>query len=151
MEEASSIEDDLNTSTPAENPIRGPICLRHLYKMSWSLYKKLIAYLLYHRISSFLNNKNMKPVDKLFENIDNTILGCKIDILVFSPRCYEFYFCLHELALTWDSKKNVIPDVKPSNHRGSDSRICLQSETKMLGYSLEEAKNTLGLAFDTTK
>ncbi|KAJ9563259.1 hypothetical protein OSB04_008419 [Centaurea solstitialis] len=121
--------------------------------------KRSIASLLYHqlvfsRIPSFLDNKNMKPGDKLFEHIDNAILGCKIGVAVFSPRYCESYFCLHELALMMETGKKVIPifcDVKPSQLRVSDNRLCSQSEAKRFGYALEEAKNTVGLAFDTTK
>ncbi|KAJ9562830.1 hypothetical protein OSB04_007990 [Centaurea solstitialis] len=98
--------------------------------------KRSIASLLYHQlvflgIPSFLGNKNMKPGDKLFEHIDNAILGCKIGVAVFSPRYRESYFCLHELALMMETRK--------------------KSETKRFGYALEEAKNTVGLTFDTSK
>ncbi|KAL7592011.1 TIR-only protein [Lactuca sativa] len=121
--------------------------------------KRSIASLLYHqlllsRIPSFLDNKNMKPGDKLFENIDSAILGCKIGVAVFSPRYCQSYFCLHELALMMESGKKVIPifcDVKPSELRVSDNKICSGSEIKRFGYAIEEAKNTVGLAFNTTK
>ncbi|KAJ9562826.1 hypothetical protein OSB04_007986 [Centaurea solstitialis] len=111
--------------------------------------KRSIASLLYHQlvflgIPSFLGNKNMKPGDKLFEHIDNAILGCKIGVAVFSPRYCESYFCLHELALMMETRKKVIPifcDVKPSQLRVSDNKLCSQSETKRFGYALEEAKN----------
>lgn len=83
--------------------------------------KRSIASLLYHnlmmsRIPSFLDDKNMKPGDKLFEHIDNAIMGCKIGVAVFSPRYCQSYFCLHELALMMELGKKVIPifcDVKP--------------------------------------
>ncbi|CAI9295130.1 unnamed protein product [Lactuca saligna] len=121
--------------------------------------KRSIASLLYHqlllsRIPSFLDNKNMKPGDKLFENIDSAILGCKIGVAVFSPRYCQSYFCLHELALMMESGKKVIPifcDVKPSELRVSDNKMCSGSEIKRFGYAIEEAKNTVGLAFNTTK
>nr|GEU95198.1 TMV resistance protein N-like [Tanacetum cinerariifolium] len=93
----------------------------------------------------------MKPGDKLFEHIDNAIMG---GVAVFSLRYCQSYFCLHELALTMESGKKVIPifcDVKPSELRVLDNKICTPSEIKRFGYAIEEAKNTMGLAFDTTK
>ncbi|KAM0063333.1 putative TIR domain-containing protein [Helianthus debilis subsp. tardiflorus] len=121
--------------------------------------KRSIASLLYNqlllsRIPSFLDNKNMKPGDKLFEHIDKAILGCKIGVAVFSPRYCESYFCLHELALMMESRKKVIPifcDVKPSQLRVTDHKLCSPSEIKRFNYAIEEAKNTVGLAFDTSK
>nr|XP_043618712.1 TIR-only protein-like [Erigeron canadensis] len=106
------------------------------------------------RIPSFLDNKNMKPGDKLFDHIDNAIMGCKIGVAVFSPRYCESYFCLHELALMIESGKKVIPifcDVKPSQLKVSDNKICTASEAKRFRYAIEEAKNTVGLAFDSSK
>ncbi|KAI3753777.1 hypothetical protein L2E82_25839 [Cichorium intybus] len=121
--------------------------------------KKSIASLLYYqlvssRIPSFLDNKNMKPGDKLFPHIDSAILGCKIGVAVFSPRYCQSYFCLHELALMMETGKKVIPifcDVKPSELRVSDNKICSHSEIKRFSYAIEEAKDTVGLAFNTTK
>ncbi|GKC09115.1 TIR domain-containing protein-like protein [Tanacetum coccineum] len=121
--------------------------------------KRSIASLLYHnlmmsRIPSFLDNKNMKPGDKLFEHIDNAIIGCKIGVAVFSPRYCQSYFCLHELALMMESGKKVIPifcDVKPSELRVLNNKICSPSEIKRFSNAIEEAMNTVGLAFDTTK
>lgn len=121
--------------------------------------KRSIASLLYHqlllsRIPSFLDNKNMKPGDKLFENIDNAIMGCKIGVAVFSPRYCDSYFCLHELALMMESRKKVIPifcDVKPSQLRVPNNKIYTPAEIKRFRYAIEEAKHTVGLAFDTTK
>ncbi|KAK9056970.1 hypothetical protein SSX86_024335 [Deinandra increscens subsp. villosa] len=121
--------------------------------------KRSIASLLYHqlllsRIPSFLDNKNMKPGDKLFEHIDSAIIGCKIGVAVFSPRYCDSYFCLHELALMMESRKKVIPifcDVKPSELLVRDNKIYTETEIKKFRYAIEEAKNTVGLAFDTTK
>ncbi|KAB2086419.1 hypothetical protein ES319_A04G030400v1 [Gossypium barbadense] len=102
--------------------------------------KRTIATLLYDHLSwlnlqPFLDNKNMKPRDKLFDNIDNATRNCKIGVTVFSPNYCKSYFCLHELALFMESKKKVIPifcDIKPS-----ELRI--------------EAKYTVGLTFDSSK
>ncbi|PPS09925.1 hypothetical protein GOBAR_AA10725 [Gossypium barbadense] len=87
--------------------------------------KRTIATLLYDHLSwlnlqPFLDNKNMKPGDKLFDNIDNATRNCKIGVTVFSPNYCKSYFCLHELALFMESKKKVIPifcDIKPSELR----------------------------------
>ena len=123
--------------------------------------KRTVATLLYDQLSwlnirPFLDNKTMKPGDKLFDKIDSAIECCKVGVTVFSPRYCESYFCLHELALIVESKKKVIPifcDVKPSqlrvaqNEKGEFS----DEEIKRFERALEEAKNTVGLTFDSTK
>ncbi|TYG71805.1 hypothetical protein ES288_D05G428300v1 [Gossypium darwinii] len=108
--------------------------------------KRTIATLLYDHLSwlnlqPFLDNKNMKPGDKLFDNIDNAIRNCKIGVTVFSPNYCKSYFCLHELALFMESKKKVIPifcDIKPRN-------------SVLFNLALEEAKYTVGLTFNSSK
>ncbi|KAJ0869577.1 hypothetical protein HanRHA438_Chr11g0490661 [Helianthus annuus] len=53
-----------------------------------------------------------------------------------------------------ESRKKVIPifcDVKPSQLRVTDHKLCSPSEIKRFNYAIEEAKNTVGLAFDTSK
>lgn len=123
--------------------------------------KRTIVSLLYDhltrlRINSFLDNKNMKPGDKLFDKIDSAIDECKIGVAVFSPRYCDSYFCLHELALFVESKKKLIPifcDVKPSELRVSKSNN-IQLESKQIerfNFALEEAKHTVGLDFDSNK
>lgn len=123
--------------------------------------KRTIASLLYDhltrlRIGSFLDNKNMKPGDKLFEKIDSAIKECKVGIAVFSPRYCDSYFCLHELALFVESKKKVIPifcDVKPSELRAvNKANLPLRPEEIVrFNLALEEAKLTVGLDFDSNK
>ncbi|XP_059663505.1 probable 2' cyclic ADP-D-ribose synthase BdTIR [Cornus florida] len=121
--------------------------------------KRTVASLLYDHlvrldIHPFLDNKNMKPGDKLFEKINNAIHGCKIGVAVFSPRYCESYFCLHELALMMESKKKVIPifcDVKPSELRVVDNGTCPPQDLEKFTMALEEAKYTVGLAFDSLK
>lgn len=121
--------------------------------------KRSVASLLYDHlvrlgIRPFLDNKNMKPGDKLFEKINGGIMGCKIGVLVFSPTYCRSYFCLHELALFMESKKKVIPifcDVKPSDLRVLDDGSCSQSELRRFRSALEQAKYTVGLAFDSSK
>ncbi|XP_057949208.1 probable 2' cyclic ADP-D-ribose synthase BdTIR [Malania oleifera] len=122
--------------------------------------KRTVAGLLYDHLRSnlglrpFLDSKNMKPGDKLFDTIDPAIRDCKVGIAVFSPRYCHSYFCLHELALLMDSKKRVIPvfcDVKPSELRVRDDGSCPKKELQRFSWALEEAKYTVGLTFDTCK
>ncbi|XAR68368.1 hypothetical protein NMG60_11003468 [Bertholletia excelsa] len=119
--------------------------------------KRSVASLLYDhlerlKIRSFLDNKAMKPGDKLFEKIDGAIRVCKVGVAVFSPRYCDSYFCLHELALMMESKKKVIPifcDVKPSELRVLDNGSCSSSELERFNWAIEEAKYTVGLTFDS--
>lgn len=125
--------------------------------------KRTIASLLYDhltrlRINSFLDNKNMKPGDKLFEKIDSAIGECKIGVAVFSPRYCDSYFCLHELALFVESKKKLIPifcDVKPSElHVGNNIGNIHPfgpKEIERFNLALVEAKHTVGLDFNSNK
>lgn len=123
--------------------------------------KRTIATLLYDQLSwlnlcPFLDNKTMKPGDKLFDKIDSAILGCKVGVTVFSPRYCESYFCLHELALIMETKKKVIPifcDIKPSQLRVLENGKCECSEEELrrFKWALEEAKNTVGLTYDSSK
>uniref|UniRef100_A0A0A0L2L7 TIR domain-containing protein n=1 Tax=Cucumis sativus TaxID=3659 RepID=A0A0A0L2L7_CUCSA len=74
--------------------------------------KKTVAALLYDRLvrvnlRPFLDYKNMKPGDKLFDEIHGAIRKCKVGVAVFSPRYCESYFCLHELAMMFESNKKV--------------------------------------------
>ncbi|KAL4333408.1 hypothetical protein GQ457_07G028960 [Hibiscus cannabinus] len=119
--------------------------------------KKNIAGLLddhFHRMGlrPFLDSRNMKPGDRLFEKINPAILNCKIGVAVFSPNYCDSYFCLHELALLMESKKRVIPifcDVKPSQLRVMDYGTSSAKQLQRFSWALEEAKYTVGLTFDT--
>ncbi|KAK8647934.1 hypothetical protein V6N13_121658 [Hibiscus sabdariffa] len=121
--------------------------------------KRTIATLLYDHLSwlnlqPFLDNKNMKPGDKLFDNIDNAIRNCKIGVTVFSPNYCKSYFCLHELALFMESKKKVIPvfcDIKPSELRVVNNGNIPWKDLERFRLALEEAKNTVGITFDSSK
>ncbi|XP_040989058.1 TIR-only protein-like [Juglans microcarpa x Juglans regia] len=121
--------------------------------------KRTIATLLYDYLSRlnlrpFLDNKNMKPGDKLFEKIDTAIHGCKIGVALFSPNYCKSYFCLHELALFMESKKKVIPifcDIKPSQLHVPRNGVCAEKELRRFSWALEEAKHTVGLTFDSFK
>lgn len=121
--------------------------------------KRTVATLLYDHLTMlnfrpFLDNKTMKPGDKLFDKIDSAIRDCKVGVAVFSPRYCDSYFCLHELALIMETKKKVIPifcDIKPSELRVVDNGSCSPEESQRFAGALEEAKYTVGLTFDSLK
>lgn len=120
--------------------------------------RKTLAGLLYDhlfrmRLRPFLDCRNMKPGDKLFDQIDIAIRNCKVGVALFSPRYCESKFCLYELALIMESKKRVIPifwDVKPSQLLVKDNASCSVEELQRFSSALEEAKYTVGLAFDSS-
>ncbi|XWS19561.1 hypothetical protein CRYUN_Cryun31cG0026000 [Craigia yunnanensis] len=100
----------------------------------------------------FLDSRNMKPGDRLFEKINPAIRNCKLGVAIFSPNYCDSYFCLHELALLMESKKRVIPifcDVKPSQLQVKDYGTRSAEQLQRVGWALEEAKYTVGLTFDT--
>ncbi|KAL2476105.1 Toll-Interleukin-Resistance (TIR) domain family protein [Abeliophyllum distichum] len=104
------------------------------------------------KLRPFLDNKNMKPGDKLFEKINDAIKGCKIGVLVFSPRYCESYFCLHELALMMETKKKIIPifcDIKPSELGVINNGCIPHKEVERFNLAVEEAKYTVGLTFNS--
>ncbi|ONI12836.1 hypothetical protein PRUPE_4G186200 [Prunus persica] len=121
--------------------------------------KRTIVSLLYDHLSllnlrPFLDNRTMKPGDKLFDKIDSAIKGCKVGVAVFSPRYCDSYFCLHELALFMESKKKVIPifcDIKPSQLRVVENGQCPPEKLPKFRLALEQAKNTVGLTYDSSK
>ncbi|CAK7350654.1 unnamed protein product [Dovyalis caffra] len=104
------------------------------------------------RLNPFLDSKNMRPGDNLYDKIHRGVHECKVGVAVFSPHYCESYFCLHELALLMEKKKRVIPifcDVKPSQLRVKDNGRCPGKELERFADALEEAKYTVGLTFDT--
>ncbi|KAI4299334.1 hypothetical protein L6164_032803 [Bauhinia variegata] len=120
--------------------------------------KRTLVGLLYdnltkHKVKPFLDSMDMKPGDRLFDHIDKSIQECKVGVAVFSPRYFDSYFCLHELALLREYNKPLIPifyDVKPSqlkvNHNGSFS----PEELHRFRLALEEAKRTVGLTYNSS-
>lgn len=120
--------------------------------------KKNVAGMLFDHLSRlnyrpFLDSKNMKPGDKLFEKINMAIRDCKIGLSVLSPRYCDSYFCLHELCLIMESKKKVIPifvDVKPSELHVKDNGCCPTRDLERFRWALEEAKYTVGLTFNSS-
>ncbi|XP_010054352.2 TIR-only protein [Eucalyptus grandis] len=121
--------------------------------------KRNIASLLYDFLTlldlrPFLDRKSMKPGDKLFDEINGAIYGCKVGVAVFSPRYCESWFCLQELALLMETKKKVIPifcDVKPSQLHVVDEVTHSAGDLQRYRHALEEAKNTVGLSFCSSK
>ncbi|KAF7836748.1 ABC transporter G family member 9 [Senna tora] len=124
--------------------------------------KRTVATLLYDNLRilgfcPFLDNKTMKPGDKLFHKINDAILECKVGVAVFSPRYCDSYFCLHELALLLDSNKKLIPifcDVKPSHLRvvnnGRWRPPWDPEDVRRFEAALEEAKYTVGITFNSS-
>ncbi|XP_010535115.1 PREDICTED: toll/interleukin-1 receptor-like protein [Tarenaya hassleriana] len=122
--------------------------------------KRNIASLLYddlkgRNLKPFLDNKNMKPGDKLFDHIDRAVLTSKLAVTVFSPNYCNSYFCLHELALMMESRKKIIPlfcDIKPSQLDVMiDESRCTEGEIRRFRQALQEAKHIVGLTFDSYK
>ncbi|KAL6205680.1 PREDICTED: protein PHLOEM PROTEIN 2-LIKE A5 [Fragaria vesca subsp. vesca] len=121
--------------------------------------KRTIVSLLYDHLSRlnlrpFLDNKNMKPGDKLFDKIDSAIRSCKVGVAVFSPRYCDSYFCLHELAMFMESNKKVIPifcDIKPSQLRVVDNGQCDVEKLRRFRSALEQARSTAGLTFNSSE
>ncbi|KAK4783512.1 hypothetical protein SAY86_007886 [Trapa natans] len=117
----------------------------------------LFQYLSHHDIKCFLNSKSMKPGDRLFDNINRAIHGCKVGVAVLSPRYCHSTYCLHELALMLETKKRVIPifyDVIPSQLRvmsKGSSMACSSRDLERYKWALEETQNTVGLLFDPSK
>ncbi|WCJ32150.1 Toll-Interleukin-Resistance (TIR) domain family protein [Euphorbia peplus] len=122
--------------------------------------KRTVSALLYDHLlrlnlRPFLDSKNMKPGDKLFEHINRAISQCKVGVAVLSPTYCESYFCLHELALFMESKKKVIPifcDIKPSELQiNIDRAQCSPKDIQKFNWALEQIKYTVGLTFDSFK
>ncbi|MQL80315.1 hypothetical protein Taro_012761 [Colocasia esculenta] len=142
-----------------------PVALRRLLPRRCDVFinhrgadtKKTLAALLYDRLSqlkvrAFLDNRSMNPGDKLFETIDSAIRGCKVGIVIFSPRYCESYFCLHELSLMVEWQKKVIPifcDVSPSDLLELKDGQHPAEDLERFRRALREVKYTVGFTFDS--
>ncbi|KAK7342631.1 hypothetical protein VNO80_25587 [Phaseolus coccineus] len=107
-----------------------------------------------HGFQPFLDNKTLKPGDKLFDKINSTILECKIGLALISPRYCDSYFCLHELALLMECRKKVIPlfvDIKPSQLRVINNRKWTLEDHHRFKFAIEEAKHTVGLTVNSAQ
>ncbi|GLT40918.1 hypothetical protein SLA2020_150150 [Shorea laevis] len=121
--------------------------------------KRIVSGLLYSHLvrlgfNPFLDKKNMKPGDRLFDKIDDAIKHCKVGVAVFSPHCCESCFCLHELALMMETRKRVIPifcDVKPSQLQVKDNGSRTMNDMQRFRWALEEAKYTVRVTYDILK
>ncbi|KAH7857609.1 hypothetical protein Vadar_014519 [Vaccinium darrowii] len=119
---------------------------------------KNVSGLLYDHLSwfnlrPFLDSRCMKPGDKFFEIIDMAIRNCKVGIAVISPNYCDSYHCLHELSMLMECNKKVIPiyvDVKLSDLKVLDNRSFPIKELLRYREAIEEAKNTLGLTFESS-
>ncbi|KAJ0965993.1 hypothetical protein J5N97_027131 [Dioscorea zingiberensis] len=119
--------------------------------------KRSVAGLLYDRLVQlnlrpFLDNRTMEPGDKLYEIINSAVLGCQVGIAIFSPRYCESFYCLHELTMMVESRKKLIPifcDVKPSSLRLQDDLTHSPETLARFNKALQEAKDTVGLSFDS--
>ncbi|XP_041001687.1 TIR-only protein-like [Juglans microcarpa x Juglans regia] len=130
---------------------RGPDTRRHIAGL-------LHDHLLMRGHRPFIDYRNLKAGDKLSEKIDTAVRDCKVGVVVFSPRYCESSYCLHELALLMEYKKRVIPifyNVKPSQLRVGDDvsngRCVSEKELERFSTALEEAKNIVGLSFDSSR
>ncbi|KAE8689507.1 Alpha-galactosidase 2 [Hibiscus syriacus] len=121
--------------------------------------KRTIAGLLHDHLfrlglRPFLDSRSMKPGDGLFGKINPAIRSCKLGVAIFSPNYCDSYFCMQELALLMENKKRVIPifcDVKPSQLQVMDYGIRSAKQLERFNFALEDAKYTIGLAFDTLR
>ncbi|KAK4759743.1 hypothetical protein SAY87_022874 [Trapa incisa] len=99
--------------------------------------------------------KNIKPGDRLFENIEGAIRGCKVGVAVLSPRYCESAYCLHELALMMEMKKRVVPvfyNVKPSQLRVMITRrACSSEDLRRYTTVIDKVRNIVGLTFDSSQ
>ncbi|KAL3519690.1 hypothetical protein ACH5RR_017839 [Cinchona calisaya] len=120
--------------------------------------RRNVALLIYDHLKflnlePFLDCKNLNPGDKLIENLDKAVLQSKVGIAVFSPNYCESYYCRRELSLMIESKKRVIPiycDITPHDLEFKDWRSYSPNEHEMFNRALEEAKDRVGITFDTS-
>ncbi|XP_051135484.1 TIR-only protein-like [Andrographis paniculata] len=122
--------------------------------------KRSVAGLLYQRLHEvggvrpFLDSRNMKAGDKLVEKIEEAIKKSKVGVAVFSPMYCQSYFCLHELSLMVETRKKIVPifcDVKPSELAVKDDGCRPEKDLWRFRSALQEAKDTVGLTFDTLR
>lgn len=174
IQSASSQHPDIIVPTPIKKVNHHPLllhpCLQTLEHPPCDVFinhrsidtKKTFAGLLYQylrfqSLNPFLDSKNMKPGDRLFDQINTAIRGCKLGVAVFSPRYCDSIYCLHELALLMEMKKRVIPifcDVRPSELQDMVATIgnsCSSEDMKRYRWALEETRNTVGLTINSSK
>ncbi|KAI3439931.1 F-box domain-containing protein [Psidium guajava] len=102
---------------------------------------------------AFLDSKSVRPRDPLLRKINEAICGCKVGVAVFSPRCRESPYCLHELAPLVEKGKRAIPivrDVKTLELHVMEDGICSDMDWQRFRDALNDARDTVGLTFDTS-
>ncbi|KAG2646204.1 hypothetical protein PVAP13_2KG494300 [Panicum virgatum] len=125
--------------------------------------KHNVARLLYDRLlqlsggrdRSFLDNKSMRPGDRLGASIDEGIRQCKVAVAIFSRRYFDSDYCLHELASIVEARKVIVPifyGIKPSELTLPQDVVDCDAYTprdiERFRLALREAKYTVGLACD---
>ncbi|CAL5066592.1 unnamed protein product [Urochloa decumbens] len=86
------------------------------------------------RVRPFLDNKSMRPGDRLVGRIDEGIRECKVAVAIFSKRYLDSAFCLHELA-------SLVEAVAESG----DLASC---DIERFRAALRQARYTVGLTYD---
>ncbi|XP_023002903.1 uncharacterized protein LOC111496557 isoform X2 [Cucurbita maxima] len=109
--------------------------------------KKTVAALLYDRLirgnfRPFLDYRNLKPGEKLFDELHGAIRQCKVGVAVFSPRYCESYFCLHELAMIIESNKKL----RIKEDDGYETE-----DLRRFNWALEQANQLEGIKFNSSK
>ena len=107
------------------------------------------------RVRSFLDNKSMRPGDRLGASIDEGIRQCKVAVAIFSKRYFDSDYCLHELASIVEARKVIVPifyGIKPSELTLPQDVVDCDAYTprdiERFRLALREAKYTVGLACD---
>ncbi|CAN6203320.1 unnamed protein product [Urochloa humidicola] len=107
------------------------------------------------RVRHFLDNKSMRPGDRLVGRIDEGIRECKVAVSIFSKGYLDSAFCLHELALLVEARKVIVPifyGVKPSGlvlpRAVAESGALAPRDVERFRAALREARYTVGLTCD---
>ncbi|KAF8669286.1 hypothetical protein HU200_051620 [Digitaria exilis] len=107
------------------------------------------------RVRSFLDNKSMRPGDRLEESINAGLGQCKVGVAIFSKHYFDSDFCLHELASLVEARKVIIPifvGVKPSElvlpQAVVDSNAHAPRDIERFRVALREVKYTVGITYD---
>ncbi|PAN14491.1 hypothetical protein PAHAL_2G413400 [Panicum hallii] len=107
------------------------------------------------RVRSFLDNKSMRPGDRLGASIDEGIRQCKVAVAIFSKHYFDSDYCLHELASIVEARKVIVPifyGIKPSElvlpQAVVDCDAYTPRDIERFRLALREAKYTVGLACD---
>ncbi|XP_015695084.1 TIR-only protein-like [Oryza brachyantha] len=121
--------------------------------------KRTVARLLYELLEdggvhAFLDNKSMRPGDRLEERIGAAIGECSVAVAIFSRHYCDSEYCLRELAMLVESRKTIIPiffDIKPSDlilPQALVDNVAHPRDIERFKFALREAKNTVGLTYD---